>query len=160
MHSQALLSLHPEFKESPPDTTESYTGVSSAPVFDDSEHIAILNDSCSPEFLLSVSFEDGGLPRIFIGATSQQQYVCYKCSANNCSHCKGLESWLNEQEEAVFEGLAFRASGSGAGPIATGSLRLPISDGRIDPALASPVILRRSLGALGGSCVSQCVAVI
>lgn len=122
-------------------------------LFEDAEEVAVLMHSPGQELLLSVSFEEGGLQRVFLGASMRQEFCCFSCHSGACPHLEKFLSWINDrEEEGLFEGFTFSSDEAALGAGATVHQHAPACDVRIDPNFSSDeTILKRCLGTLGES---------
>lgn len=102
-------------------------------LFEDAEEVAVLMHSPGQELLLSVSFEEGGLQRVCLGASMRQEFCCFSCHSGACPHLETFKSWINDREEGRFEGFTFSSDEAAPSAGATVHQHAPACDVRIDP---------------------------
>ena len=146
--------MHPELAARAIECADPYTHLGTDVNFEDADPVAILMHSPGQELLLSVSLEETGLQRVFLGASLRQEFFCMKCNSVRCPHLERLQTWINEQEEeGLFEGFRFSGDEAGSDPASMPMQQqqhAPPCDVRINPHFSSHgVILKRCAGTLG-----------
>lgn len=151
MHSKAVEMIHSEGGADICDLQEEalYTAVDTDIVLDGCESVVIVNASPGIDFLLSVSLEDAGVPRTFVGASSANDFRCQACSSFFCQHCLHVQSWLEGMEEQehelgdIFDGFGLR--GQRQNQSQTRMSNLPVSKTRLPPAFSSSILAGRAV---------------
>lgn len=114
------------------------------------ESVVIVNPSPGVDFLLSVSLEDAGMPRVFVGASTSNEYRCQACSSFSCQHCLHVQSWVEaretEEEEIgeIWDSFGMRKEGQIRQQPRTPP-RLPISSTRLPPNYSSFTVAGRAV---------------
>jgi len=125
-----------------------YTAVKTEQALDGSDSVVIVNAGRGVDFLLSVSLEEDGLPRTFVGASSTDDFRCQSCSSFSCQHCLHVQRWLedNEEEELgeVFDGFGLRGERQPRQQPVTAS-NLPVSKRRLSPDFSSFTLAGRAV---------------